>query len=790
MSGACFHCGLPASAEFRGVIGGQARQFCCPACLAVAEAISGDGLGSYYQQREGLGTRPEAPDSYAAFDDPAFQQQFVRRRDDGLCETTLLIGGMHCAACGWLLENHVGNLAGVSLMAVNQSSQQALVRWNPQTVKLSALCAAIARIGYLPQPLSGESLDRLRHAEGRNLLKRMGFAGLAMMQVGMIGIAMYIAGDSMDNAHRQLFRWVSLAVAIPVVLYAAQPFFQGAWRGLRTRQPGMDLPVATAIGLAFVASAWHTVQGAGEVYFDSIAMFSFFLLSARYLEHRARDYPGRLSDQLLSLLPVSSLRRDADGHWQPVPTTQLQVGDRVLIRPGQVVPADGVIESGQSGLAEAALTGEFTPRDCGPGDSAMAGSVNAGSNLVLAVTAVGRDLRLQQLQGLLDRALHDKPRVAEFTGRLARVFVIAVLILSALSYLLWHWLEPARALDIALAVLVVSCPCALGLAVPSAIAAATAALRRQGLLVCRADSWQVLAGVTRVLFDKTGTLTRGEPAIVAQVDIAPRHLAIAAALERASEHPLAKAFRDIGDLPPVCSHRVVGSQGVEGEIHGELWRIGTPAFAGALLDGAPDKPDGHQHWLLLAGAGGEHGWIAVDDLLRDDAAATVEALQAEGLPCELLSGDSSGAAGRLAKTLGMDACREGASPADKLDHLQALRARGECLLMVGDGLNDAPVLAAADVSVAAGEASALTRSSADAILLSGRLATLPAWLQLAARTRRVIRQNLALSLCYNTLAIPLAMAGWVPPWAAAIGMSASSLVVIGNAIRLRRAPPS
>ena len=791
----CWHCGLPVTTgdRFSAEIEGDTRRFCCPACLTVAETIVAGGLGSYYRYREGSGLRPEAaPDPSAAYDDPDLQQRFVRR-DGDTATVTLLIGGIHCAACVWLLENYLGQLPGVAQVSVSQSEERAVIQWRPAETKLSELFAAIARIGYEPQLYSGEKLRELQQREQHRALRRLGVAGIGMMQVGMFAVALYAAGeDGMALEHRQLLRWVSLLVAIPVVFYAARPFFAGAWRGLKTRQPGMDLPVAVAIGLAFAASTWATVTGGGEVYFDSVAMFTFLLLGSRYLEQRARHFARRQQTDLQSLLPTTATLLGPSGEPQSVPSFKLKPGDRVLVRPGQTLPADGTVIEGRSALSTAHLTGEFLPRPVAPGDSVVAGSVNGDSPLTLAVSATGADLQLNNIDELLQRAQASKPRLAQMADRIATRFVLAVLTLATATYLGWLWYRPEDAFWVALAVLVVSCPCALSLATPAALTAAANRMRQLGLLVCNGRVWEQLPTITDVVCDKTGTLTEGRLAI-ARVEAlaavpAADCLAWAASLETVSEHPVARAFRE--REPTASAARAIETvtgQGLEGVVDGRRLRLGRPAYAAALAGiEAPSPPADGESWVLLADEQQALCWFQLLDRPRAEAAGFIGALRERGLAVHLLTGDSRPAATRLAAGLGIERITADASPAGKLAYIQRLQADGARVLMVGDGINDIPVMAAADVSVAMAEASDLAKTSADGILLAGRLNEIEHLLDLAARTRRTIRQNLAWALSYNLLAIPLAALGWIPPWLAAVGMSASSLVVVANALRLQR----
>ncbi len=786
----CYHCGLPVpdGRRYEVDIDGIARAMCCPACQAVAEVITSGGFGQYYQYRTENSETPDAAQEFAAFDTPAFQDSFVSREKDGSVSVQLLLGGIHCAACVWLIEHYLRQLPGVRALRVSLNEQQANICWWPGQLELSEICAAIAAIGYQAQPFTHNRLEQLRDAEQRLALRRLGVAGIGMMQVGMYAIALY-AGDLQDIAveYRSLLRGVSLLLTTFIVSYAARPFFSGAWRSLKTRSPGMDLPIAIAIGLAYIASVHATVTGSGEVYFDSVCMFTFFLLCGRYLEMRARHHSGRLTADVLSLLPATVLRATPDGSYEAIPAANIRCADTLLVKSGQVIPADGRVVTGASDVNEAALTGEFMPVTKQRGDSVSAGAVNGENPLTIRVEAVGRNMRVSHIKQLLDRAQDEKPKVEELAQRIALWFVLAVLSIAAAVWLFWHFRQPDLALAITLSVLVVSCPCALSLATPTAITAATNALRQRGVLVTRRAVWETLPGLKHVIFDKTGTLTKGllrvEAVSVAGAVDEQQCLRIAAALERGSNHPIANAFGDHdAGLQAAALHNETG-QGVQGMVEGERYRLGSVAYVAGIC-GAVAAESG-QHCIFLAS---EHGLLArfkLLDELRPEAATVIRQLQDKNLSVHLLSGDASGAAAVIAAQLGIAHVVEGAQPQHKLDYLQALQGNAqEKVMMVGDGINDIPVLAAADVSLAMLDASDLAKTSADCISLTPSLENLPALFATANDTGKIIRQNLLWALLYNASAIPLAALGFVPPYLAAIGMSTSSIVVVANSLRL------
>ncbi|KUJ81558.1 ATPase [Microbulbifer flavimaris] len=798
----CFHCGLPVPAGSRHsvVISGAERPMCCPGCEAVAGAIVAGGLDNFYRFRDTTNQRPEGDNPrearWDAFDLPELQQQFVRDwgssgEGGDLKLASLLVGGISCAACVWLIEKHLGALEGVERVSVNASTQRAQIVFDPQHMKPSLLFAELARIGYRPAAATAANSEELILTERRAALRRLGVAGLGTMQVMMFAIALYFGeATGIDAEMERYFRWVSLLVATPVVLYAARPFFSAAWRSLRSRHLSMDVPVSLAIGLAYVASFYATVTGTGDVYFESISMFTFFLLLGRTVEMRARHRAGLASGGLAQLLPLTATRLDL-GEAREVPVAALVAGDRILLRPGDTVPADGEVLEGTSGVDESLLSGESALQQKTTGSRVYAGSVNGDSTLEVRVTAAGQSTRISAIERLVERAQLEKPQQVALADRVAGWFVAVVLAAAGAAFAFWWQVAPERAFWIALSVLVVTCPCALSLATPAALAAATLRLQQLGLLIAGGHLLETLPRLTRVVFDKTGTLTQGEPRIL-QIQLLrdgwteQRVRDVAAALESRSNHPLARAFRPWFNNLQARELVMHTGRGIEGRLDDMGYRLGRADFAAVE---PPPLPRSEGQWLLLGDEKGPVAWIGLGDQLRASAMAAVSRLRDSGLAMELLSGDQSAEVARLAQSVGITDYRAGVSPEEKLERLQQLQAGGEKVLMVGDGLNDVPVLSGADASVAMLSAADLAQSRADAILLNGDLQVLPNALQLSRKTRRIIRQNLAWALGYNVLALPLAVCGLVPPWVAALGMSASSLIVVLNALRLSRWAP-
>ncbi len=801
----CFHCGLPVppGARFAAVIDGQPRSMCCHGCQAVAEAIVAAGLSDFYRHRTAPSRRaedliPEQLRGLELYDRPDLQQSFVRAENEHVREAALILEGIVCAACVWLSERHVSALPGVLEFRVNYSTHRARVRWDQRQIKLSDILAAIAAIGYIAHPFDPSRQEALQKRERAVALRRLAVAGLGSMQVMMLAVGLYVGEhQGMEEWIREFLRWICLIISVPVVGYSAQPFYTAAWRDLRNWQPGMDVPVSLAILAAFAASVWHTWQGGGEVYYDSVTMFVFFLLTGRFLEMTARHRAGQISEALVRMLPATATRLDSAGAETVVPIAELAPGDRVLVRPGETIPADGRVEEGASSVDESLLTGESLPVPRCGGEALIGGSVNTESPLVMRVEKVGTDTVLSAIVRLLDRAQGEKPRLALLADRIAGWFVAAVLVVAAVVLSAWWALSDFdTAFRITLSVLVVTCPCALSLATPTAIVAATGALTRMGVLTTRGHALETLARATHAIFDKTGTLTYGRPQVVAVeplVDgLEPRRcLALAAALERGSEHPVGRALAEAaGPALPTATelHNTPGS-GVEGWIEGRRYRVGRPEFAGAPPAGGAagrDDLDAASTWVALGDDSGLLAWFQLSDALRPGAAAAVVALQARGLKVELLSGDRPEAVAHVARELAIATARGSMSPQDKLERLRELQGQGAVVAMVGDGVNDAPVLAAAQISLAMGSGTQLAHATADMILLSERLEHLVRGVDMARRTLVIMRENFAWAIGYNLVALPLAAGGWLTPWMSAIGMSFSSLLVVVNALRLRR----
>jgi Cu2+-exporting ATPase len=800
----CYHCGTPnpARARWSAPVAGATRDFCCAGCVAVAQTLHAAGLDSLYAARIGGSVRAEVDvrDDWAQWAEAAEAAGLVRVRADRLREASLIVEGMTCGACVPLVESWLARQPGVVDAHVNYATRRAQVAWDPDSVSLVSLLRAIASAGYAAYPYDPARRESLARRERRALLARMAIALLAMMQVMMLALPRYLADDVAPD-QRALLDWASLALALPAIFYCAWPFAAGAWRDLAHRRLGMDVPIMLGIGAAFAASAWSTLRGSGPVYYDSVTMFIALLLVARYVEMMARQRSSEAIESLARQRPDTALRVP---EWpllgvpQTVAAATLVAGDIVLIRPGEHVPADGEVVEGRSHVEEALLTGESQPRLRSAGEPLLAGAVNCDNALVMRVTAAGEDTRLAAIVRLAERAAGARPAVARTADRVAGIFVASLLILAAVTALFWLNHEPARALAITFAVLAVSCPCALALATPAALAAAAGSLARRGVILTRSDAQETLAKVTHVVFDKTGTLTEGKVRLVDVLVVADgtrdEVLQTAAALEARSEHPLARA---LGEAAPeadalrcddVCQ---IQGEGVAGRIGGVEIRIGRPEFVGELAGAMPAAFAAYalERSATLAGLGDARGWralFAFADVLRPGGARMIASLRAQGVTPIVLSGDRQANVDAVAAALSIADARGDLRPAEKRDAIVALQCAGAVVAMTGDGINDAPALAQAQVSVSLGSAAPLAQWSADVVILSDRIERMDELLRESRRTFRVIRQNLAWALAYNAIAIPAAALGFVTPLVAAAGMAVSSLLVVGNALRLAR----
>jgi Cu2+-exporting ATPase len=799
---ACFHCGepVPSGAHYPILYQQRVEPTCCPGCQAVAQTIIESGNADYYRLRTDLPKTAEAAleelKNLKLYDLPEVQQSFVKSEGD-LREANLILEGIVCAACVWLNERHLQALPGVLAADINFSTRRARVRWDDSRIHLSDILASIQHIGYLAYPFDTSRQEDLFRKERNTAIRRLAIAGLGMMQVMMYAVPVYLAHeDTMASDIEALMRMASLILTTPVVFYSAWPFFQGAWRDLKLKRAGMDVPVALGVGAAFAASVYGTFTGAEHVYFDSVTMFVFFLLTGRFLEMNARKRSAEAAESLIKLIPAAAVKLPgfpATREEETIAAVKLLPGDFVVVGPGDSFPADGAVAEGVSNVDESLLTGESHPVAKHAGSPIIGGTLNLASPMVVKVEKVGADTVLSGIVRLLDRALAEKPRLAMIADRVAGWFVFALLLVAAAVAGIWVVVDASKAFWITVSVLVVSCPCALSLATPAALTAALGRLTRVGLLSTRGHALETLAHATDFVFDKTGTLTTGEFRLLDMAVLRgsrEQALSLARALEQGATHPVAAALREAaGDtelttqLSAEALHYHAG-RGIEGTVKGQTFRLGAPDFVGATPP--IERLPAGATLIGLADAEGVLAWFALGDAPRPQAKQLIDDLKALGVRLHLYSGDRVENVLALARELGIEDARGGMLPQDKLEAMKALQQEGRIVAMTGDGVNDAPVLAQAQVSIAVDQGAEAAQAAADMVLLSSEIGRLADGVEMARKTQTIIRQNLTWAVIYNAIAIPAAALGYVTPWLAGIGMSLSSLLVVLNAMRLAK----
>jgi P-type Cu2+ transporter len=781
---------------------------------AVAAPIAGRFVGSALPDATAdkgvFGTHRgplEVDDNFAVLDDPVEQREFTEFAEvDGrpMAESVLMVQGMYCAACADTVECALQDLPGVQSAQVHAATRRLTVRWDPAATRISSLAQAVGRTGYRLLPMQQALSISERLMETRQALWRLFVAGFCAMQVMMYAVPAYVTAPGEIPADiEQLLRWASWLLSLPVVFFASGPFFKSAWRDLKLGRVGMDTPVSIGILVSFLVSSAVVFDPTGpwghEVWFDSMAMFVFFLLGGRYLELKARDRTAGALDSLMNRLPEVCETRRVDGTYEPVSVRRLVVGDVVRVHAGQAFPADGEVLSALATVDEALLTGESHPVTRRRGDGVVAGSFNLAGAVEMVVQRLGRDTRFGQIVALMEKASTEKPRLALLADRIAAPFLVLVLLGAALAGWYWWQIDHTKALAVAVAVLIVTCPCALSLATPAGMLARAGALARRGILVRRLQALESLSGVNAVVFDKTGTLTHDRLAVsnVSMRNGVGREeaLKVAAVLAQGSLHPVSRALvaaqtnssSDQSKLPNFGDIEEVAGQGLKATLEGGAWlKLGSAAFCGVDTDGVPQAAAPRVHLADRL------GWMATFELVecvREDAREAVQALKQLGLETWLLSGDHATAAQRVGQAVGVDHVIAGATPEQKLREVVALQERGVRLVMVGDGLNDGPVLARADASIALGHAAPLAQAQSDCVIQGGRVLDVALTIRQARATMRIVKQNLLWAALYNAVSIPLALMGLMPPWLAGLGMAGSSLLVIVNALRLASNAP-
>ncbi len=798
MSVECDHCGLPVPAGL--VEDGAGRQFCCSGCRVAYAVIRGHGLDRYYDIKARIDAAEEpahvSGKSFAEFDDPAFHGLYCRKLPSGLETVELYLEGVHCAACVWLVERLTVVFDGVAEVRLDLGRALATVTWDPDATPLSRIARFLDSIGYAPHPFRGVAARDMARREERALLVRIAVAGAVAGNVMLIAFALYGGHfHGIDDEFRTLFRWISLGLAVPSVTWCASVFYRGAWGALRTRALHMDLPIAIGILAGFIQGAVNTVRGTGEIYFDSVTALIFFLLVGRFLQRRQQLRAASSTELLFSLAPSTARLVEADG-VREVPLEALGPGAIVEVRAGDSTPADGVVTEGSSTFDRSLLTGESLPEPVAAGDPVHAGTVNLSGRLLVEVRSTGEDTRVGRLMRLVEEGAARRAPVVLLADRISGWFVAVVLTLAAITLAVWMFLDPEHAVAHAVALLIVSCPCALGLATPLAVSAAIGRAARCRILIKGGDALENLARPGRMVLDKTGTLTEGRLVVVrwwGDEDIKP----MVAAIERHSAHPVARALAGIAPGTAATEarevHEITGA-GVEGVVDGRRVAVASAAVAedslGRLPEDAADAvaafADEGLSPIVVSADGRAVAVAGLGDPLRSDSRESVSAIRAGGWQVEILSGDHPAVVQSIANQVGIgsSAARGGATPEAKLEAIRAA-ASGGAVAMVGDGVNDAAALAAATIGIGVHGGAEAALAAADVYLASPGLEPVVALLDGSRRTLGVIRRNLVLSLAYNMVAISFAVTGHMSPILAAVLMPLSSMTVVLSSYRAK-----
>ena len=793
MSINCFHCGepVPNGIDLHIEIENKSQPMCCIGCQAVADTIVENNLTDYYRFRSAHANKgeilvPEQLQRNKILDDENLQNEFAYYHD-GFKETILTIEGISCSACAWLIEMQVSKFKGINKINVNATTQRATVQWQENQIKLSEILSLIDKIGYHALPFKASTAEEANKKQAKSFIRRLGISGILMMQVMMIAFGLYF-GAFADMAEHTLvyLRWASFFLAVPIVTYGAFPFYKSAFFALKARQLSMDVPVSIAISLAFLASTWATFTQQGEVYFESVSMFTFLLLIGKFLEFRARTRAADVSANLLKLMPMTATKVE-NGIESFIAATHLKTDDIILIKPGETIPADSEILTGRSQINEAMLSGEQLPLQKTELDDIFAGTINGDGNLTARVKHNNQESFLSQLIRLSENAQSHKPKLAKLSDKIAQYFVALILFVATLTAIYWSQHQPEEAFWITLSVLVVTCPCALSLATPTALTCATTRLNREGILIKSAHVLETMPVIDAVAFDKTGTLTTGEFTIsevktygdFSSQDGQNNALAIAAALEAHSAHPLAKAFSPFRNFNHIATQVIVApGAGISGKVDNLHYSIGKSSWLLNDSDGAS-----HSAQCVLMQ---EHNLVAefyLHDGLRDSAKQLIEFLHHEKIITAMLSGDHLQGCNKLQAELKLNSVQANLSAQDKVNAIKHQQATHN-VAMIGDGVNDSPVLGAAHLSIAMGSGTDIAKNGADVILLNNKLNGVQTLRQVSERTASIIKQNYLWAFGYNAVVLPLAVMGHIAPYMAVVGMSASSILVVSNSLRL------
>lgn len=798
----CYHCHLPIPKGFSQSleIDGKQQYFCCMGCYAVTETILNSGMDGYYNFRQEGAKKIDAvdPNDFEIYNDPDIQAIYIntvpsQASNKALSSTLLFSDYIHCSACSWLIEKRLQQLKTVEKVLVNVSEQTVYIEWDLSQTSLSEIFKALLETGYLAKPIDERNAQESSDKLNKTWLKRIGLAGLGMMQVMMYAVALYIGSfDNMDTIQRDFLRWVSFFVATPVLFYAGFPFFKSSYLVIKQKSLNMDVPIALALILAYSASLWGTLTNSDEVYFDSVTMFVFFLLTSRYIDHRVRYKATHINSKKQGVdMGLIAYRFDSTKaqESQPVHAYKIKVEDQLLIKAGEVINFDSIIVEGESMIDEALVNGEFMPLQKKAGDKLLAGSVNGQGVLRVKVLEKYSHGYINQLQNMQQKALLKKPKASVLADKIAKYFILGILMIAAFTYWYWQSEDPIKALWITVSVLVVSCPCALSLATPIAHTCAVSGLNKRSIYIRSADFLSKLHKVTDIIFDKTGTLTNGQLAVSKVSVLDPAYsekqiLETIAVMESQSSHPIAKAFHTY--FPTQENYDITERKehvfsGVSATINRSNYSFGNTDFISAF---AEKDLNGYGDQLLLCKNNTVIAAIELQDTTRSNAADTCERLTQNGFKLHILSGDPSSQVEKLANQLNISSWKNNLKPDDKLEIITSIQKSKRKVLMVGDGLNDAPSMSASDCSMAMQGASDMTKNSADSFLFSGDLTDVQTAIEQSAKATKITKQNLSWALLYNLCMIPFAFLGLLAPYIAAIGMSLSSLLVVINSLRL------
>ena len=777
---ACTHCGLPVpSGLFEP---GEPVQFCCAGCRAAYGILRGHGLDQYYR----LAERREAPvrpsgRSYDEFDHAAFQSLYVTPRAGGLRSIELYLEGVHCGSCVWLVERVPLIVPGVARAELNIRRSLATIEWNPRDVSLSAIARSLDTLGYPAYPYRGVKRDAMRRREDRAMLTRIGVAGAIAINVMLASLALYSGHGTMEPEWRRLFRWVSLIVVTPAMIWPARVFFTGALGAMRARALNMDVPIALGLAAGYLRGAMNTIGDAGPIYFDGLATLIFALLVGRYIQQRGQRAAADSAELLYALTPTTARLVTDDGAVHDLPTDAVVPGMLLYVRAGDTFPADGIVERGESSVDRSLLTGESRAERATVGTRVFAGTVNVVAGLRVRVSASGEESRVAGLMRQVEESAQRRAPIVQTANRYAAHFVAVVLVVAAATWVAWHFIDPTRAADNAIALLVVTCPCALALSTPLAISVAIGRAARRGILIRGGDALEQLARPAQIVLDKTGTITEGRPSLVSWRGsdwVKPYVLA----LEAHSSHPIADAFRRAWPRIKAADAEDVHSTnggGIDGIVDRHRVAVGSLRFVASHSETTIAEFDHGEHTPVAVAVDGRLAATAtIGDAISADAKIAIDALRTRGWRVSMLSGDTATVVTRVANELGVEARTGDASPEAKAAFVRVARKRGVSVVMVGDGINDAAAMAEASVGIGVRGGAEACLQTADVFLARAGLAPLVELADGAHRTMRVIRRNITFSLAYNVVGATLAVTGVLSPLVAAVLMPASSLTVV------------